>query len=217
MHTHSLNILLIDHQTKRKVQLQQALDKLGHKSFAITDVEQAAEKNRYTDVNLIMLATDRPGSENICRPTQVSGLLDLTVIETITALTRLNKPVLLFDERAGDSTSLQQAMQAGASSYITDGLPLPRLQAIIESTLAHFSHYQQLQDELESVRHELKNRKLTERAKGLLMQHQRCNEQQAFNALRKLAMDRGKKLTDIAAEVISMFEAGSFNNPSTTA
>jgi response regulator NasT len=113
----------------------------------------------------------------------------------------LPRPIVMF---AADDTpeTLRNVMRAGVAAYIVDGLDAARVKSIVDVACARFEEYQRLRDELAATRLKLSERKLVERAKGLLMKARGLDEEAAYGALRKLAMDRGRPLADVAQQVI---------------
>ncbi len=99
-------------------------------------------------------------------------------------------------------TRIRAAVRAGVAAYVVDGLDPGRVKSIVEVACARFEAYQRLRDELAATRHKLSERKLLERAKGILMKTRGLDEEASYAALRKLAMDRGKRLAEVAQQVI---------------
>jgi response regulator NasT len=125
-------------------------------------------------------------------------------IESMRALHRDEpRPVVMFVDRA-DPGSIQAAMEAGVAAYVIEGLQPSRVRAVIDVAVARFAAHQALRAELAEARATLSERKLVERAKGLLMQTRRMSEDEAYRTLRRLAMDQGKRLADVAESVIAM-------------
>ena len=111
------------------------------------------------------------------------------------------RPVVLFTENA-DTSYVQQAFEAGVSAYIVAGLQPERIKPVLEVAQARFNVEQRLRAELASTRHQLAERKLIERAKGLLMERHQLSEDEAYKRLRKTAMDKGLKLADLAERIV---------------
>jgi response regulator NasT len=125
-------------------------------------------------------------------------------IESVQALHRDEpRPVVMFVDRS-DPASITEAMDAGVAAYVIDGLAPGRVRAVVDVAVARFKAYQALRSELGQMRSALSERKLVERAKGLLMQTRRMSEDEAYRTLRQLAMDQGKKLSDVAENVIAL-------------
>jgi two-component system, response regulator / RNA-binding antiterminator len=114
-------------------------------------------------------------------------------------------PVVMFAEDQQTET-INQVIKAGVSAYIVDGLEPKRLKAIIEIAIARFKEQQGLKEELKKTKTQLEDRKLIDRAKALLIKSQGYTEEQAYHALRKLAMDRTVSLGEMAKNVIAMAE-----------
>ncbi len=102
----------------------------------------------------------------------------------------------------GDTRHVKDAVAAGVSAYVVAGLETERIRPILDVALARFQHEQDLRRELQAARSELAQRKTIDRAKGLLMQRQGLSESEAYDRLRRMAMDRGLKVADIAQRVL---------------
>jgi len=113
---------------------------------------------------------------------------------------------VMFAEEGDDTGSIERAMRAGVSAYIVDGLNPARVKTIVDVAVARFREFQALRRELEETRSQLADRKQIDRAKGLLMKQRGLDEQQAYHAMRKMAMDRGQRLAEVAANIIAVFE-----------
>jgi response regulator NasT len=125
-------------------------------------------------------------------------------LEHVVMATRdARRPIVLFTND-GDTTHVKDAVAAGVSAYIVDGLAPDRIRPILHVAMARFQHEQALREQLASARTELQERKLVDRAKGLLMQRQGLSEQEAYQRLRKTAMDKGLKLAEVAQRVLDV-------------
>lgn len=118
---------------------------------------------------------------------------------------RYSVPVVMFAEDQRTET-INQVIKAGVSAYIVDGLEPKRLKAIIDVAIARFKEQQELKDELKKTKTQLEDRKLIDRAKAILIKSQGYTEDQAYHALRKLAMERTVTLGEMAKNVIAMAE-----------
>lgn len=125
-------------------------------------------------------------------------------LEHVVMATRdARRPIVLFTND-NDTSHVKDAVAAGVSAYIVAGLAPDRIRPILDVAMARFQHEQQLRRELADARSELRERKTIDRAKGLLMQRQGLTEQQAYDKLRKTAMDRGLKLGDVAQRMLDV-------------
>jgi len=118
-------------------------------------------------------------------------------------LTQASPPraVLLVAERA-EPAQMRAALQAGVSDLHVAGLPPQRLGAVLQLALARFEHDQTLRHDLRLAQTQLAERKLVERARGILMREQGLDEEAAFQRLRQLAMDGGQTLAAVATRLI---------------
>lgn len=127
------------------------------------------------------------------------------VLEQLAAMSSsAPRPVVMFTGD-GDELTIRAALRAGVSAYIVDGLAPERLEPIMRVAIERFEAEQALRGELEETRARLAERKLVERAKGLLMKERQVSEEEAFASLRTLAMQRGVRLGEAAQQVIDVF------------
>lgn len=111
------------------------------------------------------------------------------------------RPVVVFSQDAAQDT-MRRALNAGVSAYVIDGLKPERLTPVLQVAIARFEQDNALRTQLAHVQNQVSDSKLIERAKALLMQGGSMNEDQAHKHLRRLAMDRGRRLAEIAKQVI---------------
>lgn len=125
-------------------------------------------------------------------------------LEHVVMATRdARRPIVLFTND-NDTTHVKDAVAAGVTAYIVAGLGSERIRPILDVAMARFEHEQKLRRELADARSELQDRKLIDRAKGLLMQRQGLTEPQAYDKLRKTAMDKGLKIADVAQRILDV-------------
>jgi response regulator NasT len=127
------------------------------------------------------------------------------------------RPIVIFAEQ-GSQPMTEQAIRTGVSACVVDGLEPHRVKSIVNVAVTRFEELQTMHHalshahrELDQARAELAERKLIEKAKGLIMKHNHCAENQAFKALRKMAMDQQKPLCDVAKNIIAVLERHSNN------
>jgi len=125
-----------------------------------------------------------------------------TVLEAIRQLMeQIPLPVVMF-VRQGDRQSAAEATKAGASAYVVNGLIEDRVGPILAAAITRFQETQLLREELMQTKISLQERKIIERAKGLLMEQCGCNENEAYTTLRKLAMEHSKRMSEVAQSII---------------
>ncbi len=116
---------------------------------------------------------------------------------------RQPRPIVLFTEDRENAT-IQAALRAGVSAYVVAGMQPERLQPILDVALARFAQERALKEELASAQARLSERKVVERAKGLLMKRKGVDEEEAYRLMRRLAMDRNRRLLDVAQQIIDV-------------
>lgn len=112
------------------------------------------------------------------------------------------RPVVMFADRSEPGLA-EQAIRAGVAAYIVDGLAPGRVRPILEVAMTRFSLMQQLRGDLAKAKANLESRKVVDRAKGLLMKERGLDEEGAYKLLRKLAMDKGRPIGAVAADLLS--------------
>jgi response regulator NasT len=126
------------------------------------------------------------------------------VLEHIVVATRdAPRPIVLFTDDQSES-SVEAAMAAGVSAYIVAGLQAERVKPVLDVALARFRRERKLLDELSDTRQKLAERKVVERAKGLLMARHKLSEDQAYQKLRSMAMNKNLKLAEIAQRILDV-------------
>lgn len=127
-------------------------------------------------------------------------------LEHVVMATRdARRPIVMFTND-NDMSHVKDAVAAGVSAYIVAGLSSERIRPILDVAMARFQHEQALRQELAATKNELQDRKVIDRAKGLLMQRQGLSEQAAYDKLRKTAMDKGLKLADVAQRMLDVVD-----------
>lgn len=125
-------------------------------------------------------------------------------LEHVVVATRdARRPIVMFTND-NDTTHVRDAVAAGVSAYIVAGLAPERIRPILDVAMARFEHEQGLRREIADAKGELQERKVIDRAKGVLMARQGLSEQAAYDKLRKTAMDKGLKLSDVAQRMLDV-------------
>lgn len=190
--TKPLTVMLVDDQPARAALLEQALLDHSYKVIArLTSAAGLAQQVASLEPDVIIIDIESP---------------DRDTLEHMATLHRDNPhPVVMFAEE-GDTSAIERAMRAGVSAYVVDGLNPTRVKTIVDVAVARFREFQALRRELEETRTQLADRKQIDRAKGLLMKQRGLDEKQAYNAMRKMAMDRGQRLAEVASNIIAVFD-----------
>jgi two-component system, response regulator / RNA-binding antiterminator len=125
------------------------------------------------------------------------------VLEELTlASSPLDRPVAMFVDQS-DGTLTKAAIEAGVSAYVVDGLRAERIRPVIDAAIARFHIFQRMRLELAATRQALEERKVIDRAKGLLMKARGIGEEEAYALLRKTAMSQGRKIADVAEALVT--------------
>jgi response regulator NasT len=188
----SLRVLLVDSNAGRGAILEQALSDAGHRIVArITDDVDLLRQVGAHQPDIIIIDMDSPGRDTL---------------EHLRGISRDQpKPVILFSDNR-DGEFIRQSVKAGVSAYVVDGLRPERVMPIVEVAIARFREFQALRRELAETRAQLADRKLIDKAKGILMCKKRMSEDQAYQLLRKTAMSRNTRLVEVARVLIALEE-----------
>ncbi len=127
---------------------------------------------------------------------------DRDSIEGVRTVTKKEpRPVVLFVDH-DDPDLMEEAIAAGVSSYNVVGAAMPAVKPVVQAAVALFRRYQETEEKLRKAEAGLKERAVIERAKGKLMREKHIAEPEAYHYLRRKAMDRGRRIVDIAAEIL---------------
>jgi response regulator NasT len=185
-----LRIMLVDDTPERAFYLRLVLERLGYDVVAeISDPRKLHDEALRLSPDAIIVDTDSPSRdtlENLCTITE-----------------NFPRPIVMFAHDPARE-SIREAVRVGVSAYVVDGLAPERITPIIETAVARFEAFQAIKDELAQTRSKLSERKLIERAKGILMKEKNLSEDDAYRMLRKLAMDRNLSLGTLAEQVITV-------------
>ena len=128
---------------------------------------------------------------------------DRDTLESLRDATATNRrPVVMFADRSAPGLA-EEAVRAGVAAYVVDGLSPARVRPVLEAAMTRFQLMQQLRSDLAKAKADLASRKTVDRAKGLLMKERGLDEPAAYNLLRKLAMDSGRPIGAVAADLLA--------------
>jgi len=113
-----------------------------------------------------------------------------------------SRPVVMFVDRSEPGFA-EDAVRAGVAAYVVGGLAPGRVRPILEVAISRFHLMQGLRSDLAKAKADLASRKTVEKAKGLLMKERALDEDAAFKILRKLAMDSGRPIGAVAADLVA--------------
>ncbi len=114
----------------------------------------------------------------------------------------VRRPIAMFVDRS-DAAMIEAAVDAGVSAYVVDGLKKERVKPILDMAISRFNAFNRLRDELSRTKQALEERKVIDRAKGLLMKLRNLPEEEAYALLRKTAMNENRRIADVAQSLVT--------------
>jgi two-component system, response regulator / RNA-binding antiterminator len=128
---------------------------------------------------------------------------DRDVLDALTlASAPVDRPVAMFVDRSDDGV-MRAAIEAGVSAYVVGGLSRERIRPVLMAAIARFHFVARLRSELAATKAALEERKVVDRAKGMLMKAKGLSEEEAYATLRRAAMAKGRKVADISHALIT--------------
>lgn len=185
-------ILLFNTTADDLVDIQERLSATNYDIVVVTsDLSDVSRVSLAGTVDLVMAVTDKRFDQLFSCVQQIN----------------LHNPIPVVIFTYDDSRDvIQLAIKAGVSAYIVDGLQAKRVSSILDTARFRFNEQQSIKNELEKAKNTLNERKLIDRAKGILMQRSKITEDAAYKAMRKMAMDKNIKMANLAPSVISASE-----------
>lgn len=122
--------------------------------------------------------------------------------QIVSALGPAERPVAMFVDHS-DQQMMRSAIEAGVSAYVVDGLRKDRVKPVLETAIARFHAFQRVKKELETTKAALAERKVIDRAKGVLMKARGLSEEDAYALIRKTAMDQGRRVSEVAEGLVT--------------
>jgi response regulator NasT len=187
-----LKIVIVDESPIRAAILEDGLREAGFTQVVRIDEMANLLKRIYAvDPDVILIDLENPSRDVLEQMFQVSRVV--------------RRPVAMFVDQS-DTASIQASVDAGVSAYIVGGLKKERVKNILDLCISRFNAFARLQDELDRTRSALEERKVIDRAKGILMKAKNLTEEEAYTLMRKTAMNEKKKIVEIAQSVITAAE-----------
>jgi response regulator NasT len=184
-----LHVLIVDRNAMRAAVLEDGLRTAGNVRITILrDLQNLMKRIVEIDPEVIFIDLENP---------------DRTALEQMFQVSRsIRRPIAMFVDHS-DSETIEAAVDAGVSAYIVDGLKKERIKPVLDMTVSRFNAFNKLRDELEKARAALDERKLIERAKGILMKERSMSEEAAYTLLRKAAMNENRRIGEVAQSVLT--------------
>ena len=186
----SLRILVVDPNRVRASIVEDGLRESGYDNVTVVrETDNLLRRIVEVDPEVIFIDLENPNRDVLEQMFQVSRCV--------------HRPIAMFVDES-DSGTIEAAVEAGVGAYVVDGLRKERIRSILDMAVSRFNAFSRLRDELDRTRQALEERKVVERAKGLLMAHKGLTEEEAYRFLRKMAMDQNKRLAEIAESILSL-------------
>lgn len=187
-----LNILVIDENRIRAAIIEAGLREAGYNAVTVLhDISGVVRRIDEIAPDVIVIDLENPNRDTL---------------ESMFQLSRaVKRPIAMFVDRS-DSASIEAAVEAGVSAYVIDGLRKERVKPIMEMAISRFNAFSRMSRELAEARGELENRKLIDRAKGILIKSRGLSEDEAYTLLRRTAMNQNRKIADVAQSLVTAAE-----------
>jgi response regulator NasT len=188
----SPKIVIVDESPIRAAILVEGLREAGFTGVThISEMHNLLARIYALDPDVILIDLENPSRDVLEQMFQVSRAV--------------RRPIAMFVDQS-DSASIQASVDAGVSAYIVDGLKKERIKPILDLCVSRFNAFSKLQDELERTKSALEDRKVIDRAKGILMKLKGLTEDEAYVLLRSTAMREKKKIGEIAQSIVTAAE-----------
>ena len=188
----SPKILIVDESQIRAAILQEGLREAGYTEVVhISEMQSLLARIHAFDPDIIVIDLENPSHDSLEQMFQMSRAV--------------RRPIAMFVDQS-DAASIQASVDAGVSAYIVDGLKKERIKPILDLCVSRFNAFAKLQDELDRTKNALEERKVIDRAKGILMKLKGLTEEEAYVLMRSTAMREKKKIGEIAQSILTASE-----------
>lgn len=183
------SILVFDENKVRAAIIEAGLREAGHsKVSTVTEILGLVKRIEALQPDVIVVDLENPNRDQLEHFFQVSR--------------SVKKPMAMFVDRS-DSNAIREAVEAGVSAYIVDGLKKERVKPILDMAISRFNAFHRLSLELEQARSQLADRKVIDQAKGILMKAKGIGEPEAYRLLQRSAMNENRRIAEVARSLIS--------------
>jgi response regulator NasT len=186
--TERLTIVVVEEDAERALRIVDGLREAGgHEILVIAEPAGLARRIAERSPDIVLIDAGNPSRDVLEELALASGPME--------------RPVAMFVDRS-DEALTRAAIEAGVSAYVVDGLRADRIKPILDAAVARFHLFQRMRAELAATRAALEERKVIDRAKAILMKARGIGEEEAYALLRKTAMDQGRRMADIAQQLV---------------
>ncbi|MAC79533.1 MAG: two-component system response regulator [Rhodobacteraceae bacterium] len=184
-----LSIVVVEQDRDRALLIVDSLRGSGeHDIFVVSEETTLARRIKERNPDIVLVDMASPSRDM---------LEELTI-----ASNPMERPVAMFVDQSDDGMT-KAAIEAGVSAYVVDGLRAERIKPIMDAAIARFHMFQRMRHELETTKRALEERKVIDRAKGILMKARKIDEDEAYALMRKTAMAQGRKMADVAGAIVT--------------
>ncbi|HEV7632466.1 MAG TPA: ANTAR domain-containing protein [Steroidobacteraceae bacterium] len=184
-----LRVLIVDQNLMRASILEEGLREAGYRHLVVVrDMQNLLRRIVDEEPDVILIDLENPNRDVLEQMFQVSRVV--------------RRPIAMFVDRS-DTGMIEAAIDAGVGTYVVDGLRKDRVKAIVDTTISRFKAFSRLRDELDKTRQQLEDRKLIDRARGILMKERGLSEEEAYNLMRKAAMSENLRISQVAQSIIT--------------
>ena len=185
----SLSIVVVEPDQDRAEQIANGLHEIGYRDIQIIAEPSAlARKLKAANPDVVLIDVANPSRD--------------TLEALAIASDPLNRPVALFVDQDSDGMA-KAAIEAGISAYVVNGMNKDRLRPVLDAAIARFNMVGRMRKEIAQTKQALEERKVIDRAKGLLMKARGIDEEAAYALLRRTAMDQGRKVAEVAQALVT--------------
>lgn len=188
-----LCVLLIDDDPDRALALSESLDKSRYKITQMVSADASLLKQvDQLQPDIIIIDVESPNRD---------------ILESLSTLNKFNpKPIVMFSEEE-DTNTINETVQSGVSAYMARDISPSRVRAILDTAVAQFHQMQLLRNQLEQTQQALASQKVIDQAKTLLMETRKISEKEAYQVIRKMAMDGGLRMEQVAKNIIQIIRS----------
>jgi len=188
----TLKIVIVDESPVRSAIIEEGLREAGFSDvIRVSETANLLARIYAIDPDVILIDLENPSRDVLEQMFQVSRVV--------------KRPVAMFVDQS-DTASIQASVDAGVSAYIVGGLVKDRVKHILDLCISRFNAFSRLQTELDQAKTALEDRKIIDRAKGILMKMKNLGEDDAYSLMRSTAMREKKKIVEIAQSIITASE-----------
>lgn len=185
-----VKVLLVENHTYKANEFMHALNGSNYQIVHVSKTEVSLVQDIETfSPDAIIIDIDSPDKTTIDNLSEISN--------------NIPKPIVMFSEE-DDTELISTLVKSGVTAYVVGGVNINRIKSILDTAIARFEQYQGLRNELATTKQKLTNQRVVEQAKLWLIQTKQLSEKDAYHSMRKMAMDNGQKVEDVAKNILAL-------------